>query len=42
MDELQQCPECLEMIDPEELEIFEGVCEECNFNRLDVLQNLLD
>jgi hypothetical protein len=42
MEELEQCPECLEMVDIEELEIFGGVCEECNTNRYDALYDLME
>lgn len=28
-DKYVECPECLEKVTPEELEVFEGLCETC-------------
>lgn len=29
-NEKKQCPECLQTVDAEELEVFGGLCEECS------------
>ncbi|GEM_PF-6578926 len=34
-DETDQCPECLEETDVEELEIFNGLCEDCSLDTED-------